>query len=57
MTEFFLISTTVLLVAVVLMGVAVIILGEIDDRRRHDLAQLRREIDDLRRQILNRHNS
>ena len=55
MTEFLLISTTVLLVAAVLMGVAVIV-GEIDDRRRHDLAQLRREIDDLRRQIFNRHN-
>jgi hypothetical protein len=56
MTEFLLISTTVLLCAAVLMGVAVIILGEIDDRRRHDLSQLRREIDDLRRQIFNRHN-
>jgi len=56
MTEFLLISTTVLLVAVVLMGVAMIILGEIDDRRRSDLAKLRREIDDLRRHVLNRHN-
>jgi hypothetical protein len=56
MTEFFLISTTILLFAAVLMGVAVIILGEIDDRRRHDLAQLRREIDDLRRQLFNRTN-
>jgi len=56
MTEFLLISTTVLLVAAVLMGVAVIVLGEIDDRRRHDLAQLRREIDDLRRHVFNRHN-
>jgi hypothetical protein len=56
MTELLCILATYLLIAMAIAVGVAIVLGEIDDRRRSDLAQLRLEIDDLCRHVFNRHN-
>lgn len=43
---------TYLILAIAVWTVAVLTIGEIEDRRRRDIAQLRREIDDLRTRLL-----
>jgi hypothetical protein len=52
MTDLFFGFFTFLILAAAVWTVAVITIGEIDERRRRDVAQLRRELDDLRTQLL-----
>lgn len=55
MTEILYTLATFIILAAAVWTVAVLTLGEIDDRRRRDIAQLRREIDDLRTRTLTNH--
>lgn len=55
MTNLLFILATYLIIGAAIWALVLLTLGEIDDRRRRDIAQLRREIDELRTRILTNH--